>query len=68
MIQITNSNEMNAALMGADNETIQFPSNANVLLGYEQNEDTIDQLEAAGATSRRSVHLHMSCRFGGKTQ
>ncbi len=67
MLQITNTNEMNTALIGAENEPLQFPSNVNVLLGYEQNEDTINQLEEVGATSRRSVHLYMSCGFGRKT-
>lgn len=59
MIKVTNTNEMYDTLNRAVNEPVQFPYNANILLGYDEDVSTMEEIERLGRDAGRSVHLRL---------
>ena len=60
MIKVTNSNEFNDSLSTTTTEPVQFPANTNILLGYTDQPEVVEQLERVGCEAGRSVHLRLS--------
>lgn len=57
MITVNNSVELNSVLVDSTLEPVQFPDNSNLILGYGQNTEIVNELEGVAATARRSLHL-----------